>query len=60
MSPVVWALVAGEHSNFSISRRIRFFVINIPSSNNKTVPSEISGSQGGEYEDNRLFGCCAV
>jgi hypothetical protein len=22
--------------------------------------SEISGSHGGEYEDDRLLGCCAV
>jgi hypothetical protein len=25
-----------------------------------TVGSEISGSHGGEYEDGRLLGCCAV
>jgi hypothetical protein len=24
------------------------------------VPGEISGSHGGDYEDDRLLGCCAV
>jgi hypothetical protein len=42
--------------------RLRYMHRNVygPSRTEKKTPGEISGSHGGEYEDDCLLGCCAV